>query len=186
MRMGLRPLAAVLSMAAAVAVAVPASAAPPTNTQPLQDAVKVGDGSSGIRQHLRQLQVIADANGGTRATGTPGHAASLAYVKSKLDATGYYNVSTQPFTAQVFNVLGDATLSATPAPSPAWVFNQDFEYMEFSGSGSVTNAAIAVIDFTEPTTTASASSAGCEDSDFPAGATSLAGKVAVIQRGTCD
>jgi Zn-dependent M28 family amino/carboxypeptidase len=58
--------------------------------------------------------------------------------------------------------------------------------MEFSGSGSVTDAPTAVIDFTEPTTQASASSAGCEESDFPAGANSLAGRVAVIQRGTCD
>jgi hypothetical protein len=97
MRKGLRPLGAVLTVAAAVAVTAPASAAPPTNTQPLQDAVKVGDGSSGIRQHLRQLQVIADANNGTRSTGTSGHAASLAYVKSQLEATGYYDVSTQPF-----------------------------------------------------------------------------------------
>jgi Zn-dependent M28 family amino/carboxypeptidase len=186
MRKGMRPLGVALSLAAAVAIAAPAWAAPPTNTQPLQDAVKVGNGNSGIRQHLRQLQVIADANNGNRATGTSGHVASLAYVKGKLDASGYYNVSTQPFTAQVFNVLGDATLSATPAPSPAWVYNQDFEYLEFSGNGAVSNAPIAVIDFVEPTTTASASSAGCEDSDFPAGATSLAGKVAVIQRGTCD
>ena len=40
-----------------------------------------------------------------------------------------------------------------------------------------------MIDFAAPTTTASTSSAGCEATDFPA---SLAGKVAVIQRGTCD
>lgn len=186
MRKGYRPLAVVLSVLATAVPAGAASAAPPTSTQPLQDAVNVGNGASGIRQHLRQLQVIADANNGTRSTGTSGHAASLAYVKSKLEASGYYDVSTQPFSAQVFNVLAPPTLSATPAPSPAWVADQDFEYMEFSGSGAVANAPIAVIDFVEPTTTASASSAGCEDADFPAGATSLAGKVAVIQRGTCD
>ena len=184
MRKGLRPLGAVLAVGAAAALAAPASAAPPTDTQALQDAVQVGNGSSGIRAHLRQFQVIADQNGGTRSTGTPGHAASLAYVKQQLESTGYYNVSTQPFTARVFNELAPPTLSATPAPSPAWAVDQDFEYMEFSGNGSVTNAPIAVIDFTEPTTTASASSAGCEASDFPAGG--LAGKVAVIQRGTCD
>ena len=186
MRKGHSPLAAVLSTVAVAVLAGPASAAPPTNTQALQDAVKVGNGSSGIRQHLRQLQVIADANNGTRATGTSGHVASLAYVKSQLEATGYYNVSTQPFSAQVFNVLAPPTLSATPAASPAWLADQDFEYMEFSGSGAVSNAPIAVIDFVEPTATASTSNAGCEDADFPAGATSLAGKVAVIQRGTCD
>jgi Zn-dependent M28 family amino/carboxypeptidase len=58
--------------------------------------------------------------------------------------------------------------------------------MEFSGAGTVDNAPIAVIDYATPTTKASTSSAGCEDTDFPAGETSLAGKVAVIQRGTCD
>jgi Zn-dependent M28 family amino/carboxypeptidase len=184
MRKGLRPVAAVLGVAVAASLAGTASAAPPTNTQALQDAVKAGDGNSGIRKHLRQLQVIADQNGGTRSTGTSGHEASVAYVKQQLEATGYYNVSTQPFTARVFNELAAPTLSATPAASPAWAVDQDFEYMDFSGSGSVSNAPIAVIDFAEPTTTASTSSAGCEASDFPAGG--LAGKVAVIQRGTCD
>jgi Zn-dependent M28 family amino/carboxypeptidase len=105
-------------------------------------------------------------------------------VKSQLEATGYYNISTQPFIASVFTALAPPTLSATPAPAPAWVADQDFEYMEFSGNGAVTNAPVAVIDFTEPTSTASASSSGCEASDFPAGG--IAGKVAVVQRGTCD
>jgi Zn-dependent M28 family amino/carboxypeptidase len=183
MRKGLRPVAAVLGVAVAATLAGTASAAPPTDTQALQDAVKVGNDRSGIRRHLKELQKIADENGGTRSTGTSGHEASVEYVKKQLEATGYYNVSTQPFTARVFNELAAPTLSATPAASPAWVVDQDFEYMEFSGSGSVTNAPIAVIDFAEPTTTASTSSAGCEASDFPA---DLTGKVAVIQRGTCD
>jgi Zn-dependent M28 family amino/carboxypeptidase len=39
-----------------------------------------------------------------------------------------------------------------------------------------------VIGFKEPTTTASTSSAGCTSAEFP----DLTGKVAVIQRGTCD
>ena len=40
------------------------------------------------------------------------------------------------------------------------------------------------VDFTEPTATASASSSGCEAADFD-GPTS-AGKIALLQRGTCD
>jgi Zn-dependent M28 family amino/carboxypeptidase len=167
-----------------VGLAVPASAATPTDTTALQNAVTVGNGKSGIRQHLKQFQVIADANNGTRATGTSGHVASLSYVKSKLDATGYWTTSTQPFEAKVFTPLADPTLSVAPAPSPAWLANEDSEYIEFSANGSVTNTPIAVIDFVEPTQTASTSSAGCETSDFPAGG--LGGKVAVIQRGTCD
>jgi Zn-dependent M28 family amino/carboxypeptidase len=184
MRKGLRPFGVLVAVVAIAVAAVPASAATLTNTQALQDAVKVGNDKTGIRSHLKQLQVIADANNGNRATGTTGHAASLAYVKKKLEATGYWNVSTQPFSANVFTALAAPTLSATPAPSTPWVADQDFEYMEFSGNGAVTNGAIQVIDFVAPTNTASASSSGCEATDFPAGG--LGGKVAVIQRGTCD
>nr|WP_275261724.1 M28 family peptidase [Jiangella aurantiaca] len=39
--------------------------------------------------HLEVLQDIADANGGTRASGTPGYDESLEYVKAQLDAAGY-------------------------------------------------------------------------------------------------
>jgi Zn-dependent M28 family amino/carboxypeptidase len=77
----------------AAVLAGASEAATPTDTTPLQDTVKVGNDRSGIRQHLRQLQVIADRNGGTRATGTLGHVDSLAYVRSKLDATGYYTIT---------------------------------------------------------------------------------------------
>ena len=177
-------LAAVAVCATAAIGGAAAQAATPVDTTALQDAVQVGDGTSGIRQHLRELQVIADANGGTRATGTQGHADSLAYVKSRLDATGYFTTSTQPFTATVFTPLAAPTLSATPPAAEPWTASEDYDYMEFSGSGTVTDAPIAVIDFAEPTTTASTSSSGCEASDFPAGG--IAGKVAVMQRGTCD
>ncbi|GAA4121853.1 M28 family peptidase [Knoellia locipacati] len=39
--------------------------------------------------HLTQLQSIATANGGNRGTGRPGYAASIGYVKGKLDAAGW-------------------------------------------------------------------------------------------------
>jgi Zn-dependent M28 family amino/carboxypeptidase len=164
-------------------MAAPATAAPPTDTRPLQDAVKVGNDKSGIKSHLKKLQQIANANDGQRSTGTSGHEQSADYVIAKLQATGYYNVTSQPFVASVWNELAPPTLSATPAPPSPWAANTDFATMSDSGSGSVSNAPIAVIDFAEPTQQASTSSAGCEDSDFPA---SLAGTVAVIQRGTCD
>jgi Zn-dependent M28 family amino/carboxypeptidase len=182
-----RVLGLIFATAALIGIPATAQGAPPTDTTALQQAVVVGNGTSGIREHLRHLQLIADQPGanGTRATGTQGHEDSVRYVIGQLDPT-YWNVTTQPFSADVFTELGPPNLVATPAASPAWVANQDYATMEFSGTGSVSGASIAIIDFVEPTAQASASSAGCEDADFPAGATSLAGKIAVIQRGTCD
>jgi Zn-dependent M28 family amino/carboxypeptidase len=173
-----------LAGALTAVAAGPAIAATPTDTKPLQDAVKVGNDTSGIRQHLKKLQQIANANDGNRATATSGHEQSADYVISKLPKD-YYTVTTQPFVARIWSEVAPATLSATPAPPSPWVANTDYATMGDSPSGSVSGP-IAVIDFVEPTTKDSASSAGCEDADFPAGATSLAGKVAVIQRGTCD
>jgi hypothetical protein len=45
-----------------------ASAAVPTNTEALRDAVTLG----GIMAHEEAFQAIADENGDTRASGTPG------------------------------------------------------------------------------------------------------------------
>src|SRR5687768_8949027 len=44
---------------------------------------------AGVRAHQAALQAIADANGGTRAAGTPGYDASVEYVRQKLAAAGY-------------------------------------------------------------------------------------------------
>jgi hypothetical protein len=54
-----------------------ASAAVPTDSKALRDAVTVG----GIMKHEKAFQKIANDNDGTRASGTPGYDASLAYVK---------------------------------------------------------------------------------------------------------
>ena len=42
-----------------------------------------------VTAHLQQLQSIATANGGNRATGRPGYKASLDWMKARLDAVGY-------------------------------------------------------------------------------------------------
>jgi hypothetical protein len=93
MRKGFRPLGVMLAIAATAALPATASAAPPTDTQALQDAVTVGNNSSGIRSHLRALQQIADRRGanGTRATGTQGHEDSVTYVKPALHGVGLHS-----------------------------------------------------------------------------------------------
>ena len=44
---------------------------------------------AGVMAHEEALQHIADANGGTRASGTPGYEASVDYVVDTLQAAGY-------------------------------------------------------------------------------------------------
>ncbi len=50
-----------------------------------------------VVQDLEDLQQIADQNGGNRAHGSPGHKASIDYVKGKLDAAGF-EITVQEFT----------------------------------------------------------------------------------------
>jgi hypothetical protein len=71
------------------------------------------------------LQAIADANDGTRATGTPGYAESVDYVADTLEAAGY-QVELDPFD---FEFLPPATLQQlTP-------FAATYETGAFTGSG---------------------------------------------------
>ena len=62
-----------------------------------------------IKRHLEQLQKIADANGGTRASGTPGHEASVTYVAGLLRSAGY-QVTLQEFEFPFFRDITEPTL----------------------------------------------------------------------------
>jgi hypothetical protein len=96
-----RPLACAIAVVAAFVLAGPASAAPPVDSSALRDAVTV----SGITEHQAALEAIANDNVfegvPTRATGTPGHEASVEYVVEKMEAAGF-DVSLQPFEADIF------------------------------------------------------------------------------------
>ncbi|WP_328347309.1 M28 family peptidase [Micromonospora sp. NBC_00421] len=70
--------------ASATTTARPATAAPAVAALAAPD-VQV----SNVQAHLAQLQSIATSNGGNRRAGSAGYTASVAYVKSKLQAAGY-------------------------------------------------------------------------------------------------
>ena len=89
------------------------------NTKKLRDAVTV----NGILQHERAFQTIANHNGGTRASGTPGYGASVDYVKGRLEDAGY-NVAEQEFTFPFFRDLAPAEL-AQVSPTPTDVRDRD-------------------------------------------------------------
>ena len=157
----------------------------PLDTSALRDAVTV----AGIEEHQAALEAIANANIfegiPTRATGTPGHEASVDYVVDKMTAAGF-NVSLQPFDADIFFEQAPAAfeqISPNPTVYPRYDGEDGVWYTaDFSGDGDATADAVAV-DFAEPTTTASTSSSGCEPEDF---GPEVAGKVVLLQRGTCD
>ena len=155
-----------------------------TNSTQLRNAVT----ASNIHDHLEAFQAIADANGGTRASGTPGYDASLNYVKQKLEATGYFNVRVQPFEFDLFTELAPAQFSRqSPSPRTYTLGAEgDFLTMEYSGSGDVTGTVVPTNDVViPPGSQASTSNSGCEAGDFtPASETET--QVALIQRGTCD
>ena len=124
----------------------------------------------GVRAHQAALQQIADAHGGTRASGTPGFDASADYVVQALEAAGW-TVTRQPFTfpattAVLEQVAPIAAVYATTA---------------FTGSaeGDVT-ADVTPVDLNLGGDRFNTS--GCEAADF---AGFPAGNIALIQRGSC-
>ena len=165
---------------AAALVAVLALAATAAANPGLQRSEKLRAAVTleGVRGHQAALQAIADAHGDTRASGTSGYDASVAYVVGKLQAAGY-DVTTQTFDFGYFEELADPELEQL-APNPTtYVAGTDFATMEFSPSGETT-ANVQVVDTTATPTETSTS--GCEAGDF---AGFVAGRIALMQRGMC-
>ena len=113
----------VVALLTALLAASPALAVDEVNTKRLRDAVTVG----GILAHERVFQRIANQNGGTRASGTPGYDASADYVASRLDAAGY-EVTTQEFEFP-FSGAPPASCAFTPTPTTY------SRHLDYSGSG---------------------------------------------------
>jgi Zn-dependent M28 family amino/carboxypeptidase len=161
-----------VALLTALLAPTPALALDEVNTQRLRNAVTV----SGILGHERVFQRIANQNGGTRASGTPGYDESAAYVAGRLTDAGY-NVSLQEFTFPFFQENASALEQVSPNAT-------DYETGAFtySGAGDVTGQVVP-IDVVIPAAPAPSSTSGCEPGDFPAPGPDPA--VALIQRGTC-
>lgn len=144
------------------------------NSKKLRDGVTV----NGILQHERAFQAVANANGGTRASGTPGYEASLQYVKQRLVKAGY-KVTEQEFTFPFFRELAPAVVSQVSPTAKDY----ETETFEYSGSGDITAPLQEVRDNVIPPTAEPSSTAGCEAADFTGFS---AGRIALIQRGGCD
>jgi Zn-dependent M28 family amino/carboxypeptidase len=172
-------LALMLALLVAFGVVSVATAAVPTDTSALRNAV----GVKGIMKHESEFQNIADANDGTRAASTPGYDASAAYVADKLRRTGFI-VTEQSFEFPFFEETGSPTFERLTPSARTYVHNTDYALMEYSGSGDVRGQIVPTNDIViPPGVKEGTSNSGCEASDFPA---QTEGNVALIQRGTCD
>jgi Zn-dependent M28 family amino/carboxypeptidase len=172
------PVIAAVTMTASLLIAGPATAKShpkPVDTSKLTKAVTV----NGQLQTLRQLQVIANRNEGTRASGLPGYDASADYVAGQLKKAGY-KVTRQTFTFPFSRDLEPATLTQL-TPSQRTIETHAFDY---SGSGDVTGALTNIALVIPPGSEPSSTTSGCEPADFPAAGADPA--VALIQRGACD
>ena len=172
------PSIAAVTMTASLLIAGPATATShtpkPVDTSKLTKAVTV----NGQLKTLRQLQVIANRNEGTRASGLPGFDASADYVSAQLKKAGY-QVKRQSFTFPFSRDLEPATLQQL-TPENKTIETEAFDY---SGSGDVTGP-VTNINLSIPPGDAGTSPSGCEPADFPA--PSSPSSVALMQRGTCN
>jgi hypothetical protein len=75
-------------LAATVIAAAPARAAVGYDSSALRDAVTL----DAVRAHQHQLQLVANANDGTRVSSSSGHVESAEYVYDTLAAAGYQPV----------------------------------------------------------------------------------------------
>jgi Zn-dependent M28 family amino/carboxypeptidase len=170
-------IVAALAAATSLALVPAASAIDKVNTQKLRKGVTV----AGILEHQREFQRIANENDGNRAATTTGYDASVAYVQERLEAAGY-DVQLDAFDFAQWTKNGPSTLERVSPDPITWVEDTDYVVSQFSAGGDVT-ADVFVADNTEipPAGGPGTSVSGCDPDDF-AGA---AGKIALIQRGTC-
>jgi Zn-dependent M28 family amino/carboxypeptidase len=132
------------------------------------DQLKARMSTDALMAHLQRLQAIADANGGTRQTGTPGYDASVDYVVKLLRDKGF-DVQTPEFDVGIFHVDAEKLVVAGAPVAAAAI--------EFSGSspgGGVTGPLIAA---------PMGKSMGCLPTDFDG--MSIEGAVVLVDRGDC-
>jgi len=177
--------AGLLAISGSLLAATPAQAAPPgigcekrnnNSIEKLLDCVTL----NGVRSHLEVFQGIADHNGDTRASGTPGYDASAAYVARAARRAGL-KVTTQEFDFPFFREIAAGTLARVTPEAESYPAEEVFTGT-YSGSGDVT-AAVQAVDVVLPPSPAPSSTSGCEATDFE-GFTE--GSIALLQRGTCD
>ncbi|HEV7418238.1 MAG TPA: M28 family metallopeptidase [Mycobacterium sp.] len=182
MRHGTRRTAAALTALTAIIALVAITgcsrdtAPAPTTSSVVPDAASTGFAED-LRQrvtpdammvHLKKLQAIADANGGTRALGTPGYQASADYVAGVLRDKGF-DVQDTDFEVRL-PFADDPTVTVGGQPVKA-------DALKFTGgtpAEGVSGPLVAARADDSP---------GCAESDYDG--MSVKGAIVLVDRGTC-
>jgi hypothetical protein len=118
-----------------------------------------------MRQDLRALERIADRNGGSRAAGTPGYAASVRYVRDQLRRAGYESrVAPFPYVQYLERVERGRQI----APVQRELQLEALDYSPSTPPGGLRGRVVGSGD-------------GCSADDFGA----VRGLIALVERGTC-
>ena len=119
-----------------------------------------------MRADLRALERISDRNGGSRAAGAPGYAASVRYVRDQLRRAGYEpRVTSFPYVSYVETLERGRQIAPLQRDLPV-------EALEYSPSTPAGGVRARVVE----------SGDGCSPGDFDA---AVRGLIAIVERGTC-
>ncbi len=137
--------------------------------------------------HMKKFQAIADANPSpadghpSRNSGEPGYKASADYVAQVMRDAGY-NVTIQQYTFTYYAYTGIPAFSQTSPTPHDYVLSDEWGPGQSTGTvtGGIVQPAGGIVLPPTPTPT---SASGCSASDFSG---FVAGRVALIQRGTCN
>ena len=186
--MSVRMSAALAGAVLALAVAPAAASAHPKHHHGKSEAAKTSKElrkqitAQRMFKHAEAFQMVADENGGNRASGFQGYGASVQYVLTKLRDAGY-KPTTQVFDFVTFEETADPTLAEISPTPKTYAPGTEFLTMNYSASGDTGVATITPVDLTlSPDPAQRVSTSGCEAADF-AGFT--AGQIALMQRGSC-
>ena len=133
--------------------------------------------------HARELERISLANGLSRSASSPGYTQSMDYIKDRLAGLGL-TIWEQRFEYRLFLETADPALSMTSPETETYVWETDYRTMTYSGIGDVTAEIVFVTPVFPPGAEPNSSTDGCEVADFQE--IDVTGKIAVLQRGTCD
>jgi hypothetical protein len=174
-----------------IAIGVPTSAEAVTSAQcanrvnntsaKLLECIRTDD----LWSHMTAFQAIADAHAGpdghpSRNSGEPGYLASALYVANLMSKWGY-KVNIQTYKFFYFAFVGTPVLREISPVAHDYALLNDWNPGQSTGN---TTAAIQPAGgIVIPPTPSPSSSSGCAASDF---AGFVPGRVALIQRGTCN